>query len=65
LCASKKSFRLITHPKIALSQACLTLKFFTVGFLEKKEYLGMSILSILLSLEPGCHIMVPDSPPPA
>jgi hypothetical protein len=35
-------------PEIALGQAYLTLKFFTVEFTEKKVYLGdMSILSIL------------------
>jgi hypothetical protein len=31
-------------------------EFFSVGLLEKKIYLdGMSILSIILSLEPGYH----------
>jgi hypothetical protein len=51
---------LITHPEIALGQACLTPKFFTVRLPEKKVYLGgISILSILLSLEPRCH----NSPP--
>jgi hypothetical protein len=31
-------------------------EFFSVGLLEKKVYLGgMSILSILLTLESGCH----------
>jgi hypothetical protein len=32
-------------------------EFFSIGLPEKKVYLyGMSILSILLSLESGCHI---------
>jgi hypothetical protein len=43
-------------PEIALGQAYLTLKFFTVEFTEKKVYLGdMSILSILLNIESECH----------
>jgi hypothetical protein len=43
-----------------MSQACLTSEFFSVGLPEKKVYLdGMNILSILLSLKPGCH-----NPPP-
>jgi hypothetical protein len=47
---------LVTHPKIAPGQARLTSKFFAGGLQKKKVYLGgMSILSILLSLEPGCH----------
>jgi hypothetical protein len=50
----------VTHPKIALSQARLTPEFFASGLSEKMVYLGgMSILSILLSFEPGCH-----NPPP-
>jgi hypothetical protein len=58
--ASGKISRSVTHPKIASGQARLTPKFFTVGLPEKKVYLvGMSILLILLSLEPGCH-----NPPP-
>jgi hypothetical protein len=37
-------------------QARLTSEFFTVGLTKKKVYLsGMSILSIILSIEPGCH----------
>jgi hypothetical protein len=46
----------VTHPKIALGQTRLTLEFFTGGLSEKKVYLGgVSILSILLSLESGYH----------
>jgi hypothetical protein len=42
------------------NQACLTLEFSVGGLPEKKVYLGgMSILSILLNIEPGCH-----NPPP-
>jgi hypothetical protein len=60
LCTPGKSFRSVTHPEIAPGQARLTPEFFAGGLLEKKVYLGgMSILSILLSLEPGCH-----NPPP-
>jgi hypothetical protein len=56
LCAPGKTSRSITHPEIALGQVRLTLKFFAVGLLEKKVYHGgMSILSIILSLESGCH----------
>jgi hypothetical protein len=56
LCTPRKTFRSITHPKIALGQTRLTPEFFTVGLSEKKIYLGgMSILSILLSLESECH----------
>jgi hypothetical protein len=41
-------------------QGRLTPEFFTVGLPKKKVYLsGMSILSIILSLESGCH-----NPPP-
>jgi hypothetical protein len=47
---------LVTHPEIAPAQARLTPEFFTGGLLKKKVYLGgMSILSILLNLESGCH----------
>jgi hypothetical protein len=53
---TQEDFRLVTHPEIALDQARLTSEFFSVGLLEKKVYLGgMSILSILLNLESGCH----------
>jgi hypothetical protein len=57
LCTPEKTFWPVTHPEIALCQARLTLEFFVGGLPEKKVYLGgMSILSILLSLESGCHI---------
>jgi hypothetical protein len=57
MCALGKTSRLVTHPEIALNQARLTSEFIAVELSEKKVYLGgMSILSILLSLEPGCHI---------
>jgi hypothetical protein len=60
LCTHEKTSRSVTHPKIALDQARLTTEFFTGGLMEKKVYLGgMSILSILLSLNLGCH-----NPPP-
>jgi hypothetical protein len=56
LCTPGKTSRSITYPKIALGQTRLILKFFVGGLPEKKVYLGgMSILSIILSLEPGCH----------
>jgi hypothetical protein len=56
LCTPRKTSRLVTHPEIALGQARLTPEYFSVGILEKKVYLGgISILSILLSLESGCH----------
>ena len=59
-CASGQTSRSVTHPEIALVQVRLTLEFFTVVLPEKKVYLGgMSILLILLSLEPACH-----NPPP-
>jgi hypothetical protein len=60
LCTPGKTYRLVTHPEIAPGQARITLGFFAGGLPEKKVYLGgMSILSILLSLESGCH-----NPPP-
>jgi hypothetical protein len=47
--------RIPTHPEIAPGQTYLTPEFYIVGILKKKVYLGgTSILSILLSLEPGC-----------
>jgi hypothetical protein len=56
LCTPGKTFWSVTHPEITLSQVHLTPEFFVGGLLKKKVYLGgMSILSILLSLEPGCH----------
>jgi hypothetical protein len=43
---------LVTHPEIAPDQARLTPEFFAGGLPEKKVYLdGMSILSVILSLE--------------
>jgi hypothetical protein len=52
LCTLKKTSQSIIYPKIALSQARLTLEFITVGFSEKKLYLdSMIILLILLSLD--------------
>jgi hypothetical protein len=60
LCTPGKTSLSITHPEIALGQARLTPDFFTGGLPEKKVYLGgMSILSILLSLELGCHNLPP------
>jgi hypothetical protein len=56
MCTPKKTSQSITHPKIASGQACITLKFFVGGVLEKNVYLGsINILSILLTLEPLCH----------
>jgi hypothetical protein len=55
LCTNGKTYQSITHPEIAPSQACLTPEFIAVGLPEKKVYIGgTSILSILISLEPGC-----------
>jgi hypothetical protein len=46
-----KNFRSVTHPEIAPGQA-----HFLVSLPEKNVYLGgMSILSIPLNLELGCH----------
>jgi hypothetical protein len=57
LCTPGKTSRSVTHPKIALGQTHLAPEFFTVDLSEKKVYLcGMSILSILLSVQLGCHI---------
>jgi hypothetical protein len=54
LCASGRTSQSVTHLEIAPGLARLTPEFFAVGLLEKKIYLGcMSILSILLSVEPG------------
>jgi hypothetical protein len=61
LCTPGKTSRSVTHPEISLGQARLTPEFFTGGLLKKKVYLdGMSILSILLSLEPGCEPLPED-----
>jgi hypothetical protein len=52
-CAPNKTSRSVNYPKIALGQARLSQRLFR-GRLSKKMYLvGMSILSILLSLGPG------------
>jgi hypothetical protein len=52
LCTLGKISWSVTHLEIALGQARLTLEFFSVGVPKKKVYLGgMSILSIILSLE--------------
>jgi hypothetical protein len=60
MCAPGKTSQSVTHAEIAPGQARLTLKFFVVGHLKKKVYLGgVSILTILLSLEPGCHTPTP------
>jgi hypothetical protein len=59
LCTPRKTSWSVTHPEIAPGQTCLTSEFFAGVLLEKKVYLGgMRILSILLSLEPGCHSYV-------
>jgi hypothetical protein len=51
----------LTHPIIALRQTRLTPEFFTIELLENNVYRGgMSILSILLSLEIGCHRELDD-----
>jgi hypothetical protein len=56
LCAPGETSRSVTHHEIALGQAPLILDFFAVGLLKKEVYFGgMSILSILLHLEPRCH----------
>jgi hypothetical protein len=56
LCTLGKTSRSVTHPKITPGQARLTPEFFAGGLSEKKIYLGgISILSILLSLEIGWH----------
>jgi hypothetical protein len=56
LCTPEKTSRSVTHPEIALGQACLTSRFFVGELSEKKVYLGgTSILLNLLSLESGCH----------
>jgi hypothetical protein len=56
LCTPGKTFQSVIHPEIIPGQTHLTLEFFADELLKKKVYLsGMSILSILLSLKPGCH----------
>jgi hypothetical protein len=55
-CTPIKTSRSVTHHEIAPSQARLTPEFFECELPEKNVYLnGMSILSILLNLESGCH----------
>src|SRR3954471_11961361 len=50
----------VTHLRIALGQACLTLEFFLNELPEKKlQLVGMGFLSILLSHAPGSHIHPP------
>jgi hypothetical protein len=45
---TRKTFRSVTHPKIAPGQTRLTPEFFTVEVPEKNVYIdGMSILSII------------------
>jgi hypothetical protein len=56
LCTPGKTSRSVIHPEIAAGPARLTPEFFASGLPKKKVYLGgMSILSILLSFESGCH----------
>jgi hypothetical protein len=63
LCTPRKTLQSINHPEIAQGQARLTPGFFVGGLPEKKVYLdGMSILSILLSLESGCHTDLTSKP---
>jgi hypothetical protein len=58
LCTLGKTSRSATHREIALGQARLTLEFFAVGLPKKNVYIGgMSILSILIILEPRCHMI--------
>ena len=55
-----RTSRSVTHPQIAPSQARLTSEFFSNELPEKKlQLVDMSILSILLSPEPGSHILPP------
>jgi hypothetical protein len=57
--APGKTSRSVTHPEIALGQARLTPEFFADELPKNKVYLdGMSILSILLSLESICHNLI-------
>ena len=52
-----RTSRSVTHAQISPGQARLTSEFFGDQLLEKKLQLAcMSILLILLSLGPGCHI---------
>jgi hypothetical protein len=45
LCVFGNTSQSVTHSDIASGQACLTLKFFTIGLLKKLYLDGMSILS--------------------
>ena len=55
-----RSSRSVTHLEIALDKARLTLEFFRDRFPEKKlQLVGMSILLILLSPGPRCHMLTP------
>ena len=55
-----RTSRSVTHPQIAPSQARLTSEFFGDRLPEKKlQLVGMSILLILLSPGPGCHMLTP------
>src|SRR5215216_6180736 len=52
--------RSVTHPRIDLGQARLTLEFFSNELPEKKlQLIDMGILSILLRHVPGSHIHPP------
>ena len=58
--APGKTFWSVTHPQIAPGQARLTSEFFGDRLPKKKlQLVDMSILSILLSPGPGCHILTP------
>jgi hypothetical protein len=55
-CTSGNTSQSVTHPKIALGYARLTQRFLRDRLPKNKMHLvGMSILSILLSIEPGYH----------
>src|SRR6185312_4764102 len=57
---SGKTSRSVTHPQISPGQARLTSEFFGDRLPEKKlQLVGMSILLILLSPGPGCHMLTP------
>ena len=53
-----RTSRSVTHAQISPGQGCLTSEFFGDQFLKKKlQLVCMSILLILLSSRPGCHIL--------
>ena len=55
-----RTSRSVTHPQISPNQTRLTSEFFRDRLPEKKlQLIGMSILYIILSPEPGCHILTP------